>query len=629
MNAMADICLVQMPYSTLYTPSLALGILKSCLVREGFSCRAFYGDILFADAVGLEIYQKFLNKRIIHLFAEMSFAGNVWYGEGEDDFSGSCRDDIYQEYLEEVVYPLEGVKEEYSDLLKKVRDIIPEYLKDLAESILEEKPLIVGCSSNFQQNNASFALLKKIKKEAPHVITIMGGSNCALEAGQAIASEVEWVDYTFSGEGEFPIPEFCRLVKKYGENIPAEELPVGVMSSQTAGREPVFSKTMNLDDIPLPDFDEYFAQVKRTSWMDKNKVSLTAESSRGCWWREKQGCTFCGLCMKDGQYRRKSTAHFLQELLAQSRRYGVRRFFLTDSILDGGMISEFPKLVDALPENPGLLLFAEVKSNMSPEELQNLKRAGFHTVQPGIEAIQDDLLKKMNKGNRAIRHIEFLKSAQQCKMKLSWNLLFGFPGEEEKWAEETLDLIPMLTHLPPPNGAMHILYQKYSHYYENSGKYGLHLHRLPAYDHICGHHDALAEGTAYNFYPEEPEILKAYFSLKNKGGIFTVLAKAVSDWRESYYAGDCLQMRCLAGRVEIMDLRAGAKHSFYEFTGAEKELYLFCDSPKKEREVLAHMAQSGQDEEETKRMLEKIRDNLLLAAVGDEYLALAVRIGGK
>lgn len=626
---MVDVCLVQMPYSTLYTPSLALGILKSCLVREGFSCRVFYGDIAFADAVGLETYRKFLDKRIIHQFAEMSFAGSVWYDEEESAPVEQYVENIYREYLEKVVYPLEGVKEEYFELLKKVGKIVPGYLKKLSEDILNEKPLIVGCSSNFQQNNASFAILKEIKKAAPHIITIMGGSNCGLEAGQAIASEVEWVDYTFSGEGELPVPEFCRLVRKYGKDIPISELPEGVMSAQTAERELVFHKTMNLDDIPLPDFGEYFAEVDKTSWMNKNEISLTAESSRGCWWREKQGCTFCGLCMKDGQYRRKSPKHFLQELLAQSDRYGIRRFFLTDSILSNEMVLEFPKLVDALSENPGFLLFAEVKSNMGPEELRNLKRAGFHTVQPGIEAIQDDLLKRMNKGNRAIRHLEFLKSAQQCKMKLSWNLLFGFPEEERKWVEETLDLIPMLTHLPPPNGAMHILFQKYSHYYENSEAYGLCLSRLPAYDHICGFHDALAEGIAYNFYPEEKEILKAYFSLKNKGGIYSMLADAVSDWREHYYAGDCLQMICYAERMEIMDLRAGAKHSYYEFTGAEKELYLFCDSPKRESDILAYMEKIGQTGNRVKKMLEAMKENLLLAAIGDEYLALAVRTGGK
>lgn len=629
---MADVCLIQMPYSTLYTPSLALGILKSCLIQNGFSCRVFYGDIKFADAIGYETYEKFLNKRIIYQFAEMSFTENVWHSEEINALTELRKENCQQTYLEEIVYPLEGKAnaEEYAGIMAAAQKVIPEYLKNLAADIIKEKPLVVGCSSNFQQNNASFAILREIKKAAPHIITIMGGSNCALEAGQVIASEVEWIDYAFSGEGEYSIPEFCRLVRKYGKDIPVTELPEGVMSKQTAERKAVFPKTMNLDDIPLPDFSEYFEEVNKASWMNKEWISLVAESSRGCWWKEKQGCTFCGLCMENGQYRKKSTERLLNELLLQSRRYGIKRFFLTDSILSNEMLSEFPKMVDALPENPGFLLFAEIKSNMSPEELKNLKRAGFYAAQPGIEAIQDDLLRLMNKGNRAIRHIEFLKSAQQCKMKLSWNLLFGFPGEDEKWLEETLNLIPSLTHLPPPNGAMHIIYQKYSHYYENSASYGLNLIRLPAYDHIYGFNEALAAGTAYNFYPENQEGLNAYFALKNKGGIYKLLTEAVSDWRVRYYTeGDCLQMICTAGQLEIMDLRACAKHSYYEFSGEEKELYLFCDSPKKERDIIAHMETTGQDKKRTKQMLKMMLDNLLIAAFGDEYLSLAVSIGGE
>lgn len=626
---MAEVCLVQMPYSTLYTPSLALGILKSCLMQSGFSCRVFYGDIAFADAIGFETYRKFLNKRIVHQFEEAGFAGSVWYDGTDGMITGKNQEKWYQEYLEKVVYPIEGAAAGYAEMIEAAQKMIPRYLKKLAADILKEKPVIVGCSSNFQQNNASFAILKEIKKEAPRTITIMGGSNCALEAGQTIASEVDWVDYTFSGEGEFSIPEFCRLVRKYGKDIPAKFLPEGVMSARTAGMAPVFPVTEDLDSIPLPDFEEYFQEVDRTSWMKRERVSLTAESSRGCWWREKQGCTFCGLCMKDGHYRRKSTERFLQELLTQSRRYGTKRFFLTDSILSREMAEEFPGLVDALPEAPGFSLFAEVKSNMAAEDLPRLKKAGFHMVQPGIEALQDDLLKLMNKGNRAIRHIEFLKNAKRCKMKLSWNLLFGFPEEEEKWVEETLRLIPRLTHLPPPNGAMHILYQKYSHYYEHSPDYGLHLKRLPAYDYIYGFRETLAEGIAYNFYPEGQEDVRGYYALEEKGGVYAELAEAVNGWRECYYAGDCLQMVCYDSRLEIMDLRAEAEHSCYELEGMEKELYLFCDTPKRERDIAQYMKKNGLSSEETKKILAGMLDNLLLAEIGKEYLALAVCVADR
>jgi len=622
---LADICLIQMPYSAIYMPSLALGILKSCLTRDGFSCRVFYGDMMFADILGYENYQKFLDKRIIYQFGEASFAPAAWgREEGNTD---SDRQEVNREYLEKVIEPLEGDTAEYEEVLKAVWKVIPDYLQKLAADIMKEKPLIVGCSSNFQQNNASFAILKEIKRIAPHMITIMGGSNCALDAGQAIASEVEWVDYTFSGEGESSIPEFCRLAGRYGKNIPTNLLPAGVMSAQTADRKPVFPRTKDLNSIPLPDFDEYFEETEKMSWMNRDMISLTAESSRGCWWREKQGCTFCGLCMKNGEYHRKKPEYLLRELLLQSERYGTKRFFLTDSILGSEMEAEFPELIDALPENPGFHLFAEVKSNMEPEELLRLKRAGFDIVQPGIEAVQDDLLRLMNKGNRAIRHLEFLKSAKRCKMKLSWNLLFGFPGEEEEWVEETLNLIPLLTHLPPPNGAMHILYQKYSHYYENCKDYGLRLERLPSYDYIYGFQEMLAAGTAYNFYPANEENLPGYYDLRKKGRVYEELVRAVVHWKERYYnQGDCLQMVCYENRLEIMDLRESARHSLYEFTGEEKELCLFCDSPKKKRDILAYMGKLGQEAEETNELISKMLFNRLFVEIGEEILALAVCI---
>ncbi|MDE5866115.1 MAG: hypothetical protein K2H31_05895, partial [Lachnospiraceae bacterium] len=136
---MADVCLIQMPYSTLYTPSLALGILKSCLIQNGFSCRVFYGDIAFADAIGYETYEKLLNKRIIYQFAEMSFAKTVWHSEETNLLTGLCEENCQQTYLEKIVYPLEGKSnaEEYAGIMAEAQKVIPDYLKNLAADILK------------------------------------------------------------------------------------------------------------------------------------------------------------------------------------------------------------------------------------------------------------------------------------------------------------------------------------------------------------------------------------------------------------------------------------------------------------------------------------------------------------
>ncbi|HSS52084.1 MAG TPA: hypothetical protein VLX28_24340, partial [Thermoanaerobaculia bacterium] len=52
-----DVCLVNMPYASLNRPSLALGLLKALLEREGVATGVVYPNLAFAEAVGLPLYE--------------------------------------------------------------------------------------------------------------------------------------------------------------------------------------------------------------------------------------------------------------------------------------------------------------------------------------------------------------------------------------------------------------------------------------------------------------------------------------------------------------------------------------------------------------------------------------------
>jgi radical SAM superfamily enzyme YgiQ (UPF0313 family) len=54
--------------------------------------------------------------------------------------------------------------------------------------------------------------------------------------------------------------------------------------------------TENLDSLPIPDYTEYFEELKECGLENKfSKTVIPYESSRGCWWGEKTMCTFCGV----------------------------------------------------------------------------------------------------------------------------------------------------------------------------------------------------------------------------------------------------------------------------------------------------------------------------------------------
>src|SRR5262249_11494481 len=69
---------------------------------------------------------------------------------------------------------------------------------------------IVGFTSMFSQNVASFALARKLKSRNSKLITVIGGANCEAPMGQEIAKNVKPIDFVFSGPGLKSFPEFVN-----------------------------------------------------------------------------------------------------------------------------------------------------------------------------------------------------------------------------------------------------------------------------------------------------------------------------------------------------------------------------------------------------------------------------------
>jgi hypothetical protein len=118
-------------------------------------------------------------------------------------------------------------------------------------------------------------------------------------------------------------------------------------------------------------------------------------------------------------------------------------------------------------------LFYEQKANLSLAQVMALKQAGVFEIQPGIEALSTSLLKRMDKGVSARQNIALLRYARAAELNLSWNLLWGFPGDQRQEYEETLALLPLLRHLQPPTGFYHLSIDRFSPYFDRPADYGL------------------------------------------------------------------------------------------------------------------------------------------------------------
>lgn len=541
-TAMNRILLVSMPFASVRFPSPALALLKSILRESGIQCDVIYLNVLFQAWIGHpEIYEAISELMII---GETVF-GRELFGE---QWGQSSRGRL--EELDGPLLPGGSKRASIKETLLRLQTFAGPFLDRCLNQIDWDRYAIVGFTSVYSQHVASLALAGQIKQRFPDKVIAFGGANCEEEMGRALLRLFPFVDWVFNGEADLSFP---RAVRHWLDHKEVAVDTPGLFyrhNGQVAGEQR--GPAPQLDNLPYPDFDDYFKALEKWAPDGLSVAPLSLELSRGCWWGSKSQCIFCGLNCKDLDYRRKSAQRAEAEIKELTARYGVDKVILTDSVLDP---SAFKTFLPALAAWGGLEeLFLEIRVGLEEGQVQMLREAGVKSFQPGIESLDSEVLRLMNKGSTLLQNIELLKWSRKFDIFPTWNLLYGFPGESPKAYERMADLIPSLLHLHPPMEVSPVLLVRFSPLMENSHEWGL--------------TNVRAHGGYRSVYPFDRKDLDelAYFFDFDVQGRDTVstyigpLQQRVRAWKHLWERGrpPSLSYRRLAdGKLMLIDTRPG------------------------------------------------------------------------
>lgn len=495
----ADVCLVNMPFVALERPSLALGILKAAGARADVEVHCLNPGFLFAERIGLNAYCRLLDTAPDQNIGDWLFAGAAFPRE----------EDLHAGFLDQLDAPLVATwlkveQDELRPTLSRLRGEAEWLVEQTARSAVATGARIVGCSSVFQQQGASLALLRAVKELDPSVVTMLGGANCEAQMGVTIHRSFRWIDFVVSGEADLLFPEMCRTIL----DTPAVELasrpfPEGVLGPgqrkrlEVMGATPPRARVDEMDQCPVPDFTEYFDTLATTSLHDRIHPGLPVETSRGCWWGQKHHCSFCGLNGGQLTYRSKSPERVLTEFAEITSRFGTHRVHVVDNILDRNHLKTvIPALAEA--EAP-YSIFYETKANVKESELELLADAGVRRVQPGLESLHRGALDLMVKGTTPILNLQFLRWARRLSTFVTWNFLWDVPGDQTSWYGEVADWLPLVFHLQAPNTLAPIRIDRFSPYHQRPEEYGLSLRPKEGLRHIYPVDEATLADLAYYF----------------------------------------------------------------------------------------------------------------------------------
>jgi len=609
---MYNISLINMPFADLWFPSIALTQIKAVLeerFQDQVSVRVHYLNQEIAQYLGVRLYCYISNS----LETNMAALGD-WFFK---DVAFPSESDNMEAYFKRCFPQSDPGTVSKKQLILRKRKGLETFLERLIAKHALAADDLVGFTSMFCQNVASFAMAKKIKDQNPKVITVVGGANCEAPMGAYLVRNVEQIDYAFSGPALISFPQF---VQQCLDGRPGSAPVQGVCSKQEAtnileGPQSIGAELDINHYVPL-NYDPFLNTLAKN--FSNNEISpvLLFETSRGCWWGQKAHCTFCGLNGGTMAYRAMQPVAALRQfddLFQYSSRCST--FNAVDNILPKSYIS------DVLPHlNPpdNIQLFYEVKADLSKSDVEALARARVTRVQPGIESLATSTLKLMKKGTTVFQNLDLLKNCLIYGVQPEWNLLIGFPGEPETVFETYVRELSSLVHLPPPSGTFHVRFDRFSPYFTQAKQYGLDLHPSDFYSFIYPFSEEALSNIAYYF--SDHNYSAAYIGAVSEWSA-NVRAK-VEEWRTLWEAKQGLFPRLVwrtSGKSGIVyDSRSG-KEVLHELSADAEHLLRHLVIPKTLGDIIKNFNTFDSAKE-----MELLREKRLVFEENQRFMSLVV-----
>lgn len=615
---MKKVLLISMPFGALERQALGISLLKSALAKKQFACDIRYFNYDFADFIGFDNYQ-WVSADLPYT----AFAGDWLFTEVLYNSCGKCD----YEYISEVLTSTWNLTPADTNRLQQLRGFVAPFLQHCLQQIEWKQYDVVGFTSTFEQNIASLALAKTLKMLFPSLIIVFGGANWEAEMGVALHRAFPFVDYAFSGEADKSFPLF---IEHLNSELPLEEIgKIKGVIYRAGNGETMYSGQAELvrqmDELPIPDFSDYFQTWLRSPHHSLISPMMLMETSRGCWWGAKNHCTFCGLNGGSMAFRSKSVNRVLEELSYLSRRWNIYAIECVDNIMD---MQYFKDLLPALAASPRKYnFFYEVKANLNRKQVEMMQRAGITHIQPGIESMNNDILKLMSKGTTALQNILLLRLCKEYGLQSEWNVLYGFPGEQKEDYKDMLALLQSVRFLDAPNACGPIRLDRFSPYFNTPSKYGLtNLRPINAIKHL---------------YPFDEQILmkiSCYFDFDYKdGSTATDCAGEViaycNEWKQNPDSGEIKCKYLSSDTILLFDTRSRGSIGQLKLSGLEKFIYEYCDDIRTIPAIRRHLENAYSPakfaDESIKAYLESMVVNNLMLHDDEHYLSLATGLKPK
>jgi hopanoid C-3 methylase HpnR len=307
------------------------------------------------------------------------------------------------------------------------------------------RPDVIAFSVNYLANVPEIIdLARATRALLPETFICIGGHSVSFIPEEILQHAAGAVDCVLIGEGETAI---TGLLDALAQTQPDLRKVPGSVTLDHRGSPPAFMHS--LDDL-LPARD--LVQHRRKYFIGELDPAASIEFSRGCPW----DCVFCSAWTFYGRNYRVKTPERAVEELAQVREPGI---FIVDDVAfiqaEHGM-----QLGEAIARR-GIRkrYYLETRGDVllrNKEVFQLWKRLGLNTMFLGLEAIDEEGLKRYRKRVTLSKNFEALEFARSLDISVAVNIIADPAWDRERfkvvrdWCLEIPEVVNISINTPYP-----------------------------------------------------------------------------------------------------------------------------------------------------------------------------------
>ena len=327
-------------------------------------------------------------------------------------------DTMFSEYPEEVIPVFEKIKPDFF----VIYDDGFNYLTKM-------------CLTNMR--NAAFKMIRLAKANG---CTVIVSSSDATDRFEMYLNA--GADFVLLGEAEITLLKVIDAVQKKETDFYHIE-GLAFLRNETVVTTKRRSVMKELDELPFPAWDIIDLEPYRESWLKHaGYFSMNMATTRGCPFK----CNWCAKPIYGNRYNTRSPQNVVNELIMLKTNFQFDHIWFCDDIfgLKPGWIKEFADLIEKENLSFKFKMQGRVDLLLKEDNIQDLSRAGCDNIWMGAESGSQKILDAMDKGTTIQQIVEATKLLKKNKIKPSFFIQFGYPGETYDDIKKTIAMINKL-----------------------------------------------------------------------------------------------------------------------------------------------------------------------------------------